>query len=140
MKMYENAENVGKSAEKVENVEKSGLHGFVTPYGLKVARRRRGRPTLPRELCGFLSGHVCMYVCVCGCMYVCMFVMGKGSLTGVFWKFQKLRENYEFRDFWDPAEICRKLPENYKTAPKLRDNYVKKHISGNFQTFSVIFG
>ena len=66
--------------------------------------------------------------------------MGKGGLTGVFWNSSKLRKFYEFRDFWDPAEICRKLPENYKTAQQLRENYAKNTISGNFQTFSVIFG
>ena len=57
-----------------------------------------------------------------------------------FWKIKKLREFCEFRDFWDPAEICRKLPENYETAQKLRENYAKNTISGNFHTFPVIFG
>ena len=66
--------------------------------------------------------------------------MGKGSLTGVFWKFQKLRKDYEFRDFWDPVKICRKFPEKYKTAQTLRKNCANNVISGNFQTFSVIVG
>ena len=60
-------------------------------------------------------------------------VMGKGSLTRVFWRFQKLRKNYEFRDFWDPAEICRKLSEKYKTAQKLRKKC-------DFRQFPYIFG
>ena len=51
--------------------------------------------------------------------------MGKRSLTGVFCKIQKLRKCCEFRYFWDPAEICRKLPENYTTARKIPENYAK---------------
>ena len=66
-------------------------------------------------------------------------VRGKVSLTGVFWKLQKLRKNYELRDFWDPAEICRKLPENYKTAQKLRTEYDFRQFPDMFRNCLVIF-
>ena len=64
-----------------------------------------------------------LYV-ICYMLYVvCYMLYGydgpkrpkRGSL-----KHLKFTGKCEFRDFWDPAEICRKLPENYETGRKLR--------------------
>ena len=52
----------------------------------------------------------------------------------------KITEDYEFRDFWDPAEICQELPEKYETAQQLRKNCAQITISDKFQTSSVISG
>ena len=57
--------------------------------------------------------------------------MGKGSLTGGFWKCQDLRKATNLAI----SGILRKLAENYPKIAKPRQNYTTNAISGNFQIF-----